>query len=225
MNTKAIQFLLLPLLACLANCSAPRIVVNTCRLDYTQYPLLPQARTSTVLRTVAFIVPGLHQQAIYGNYGGPGSKPGAPVDNMDEIFRRHDIAYLEGVTLEELYESDRLLVKRLEAIDPEELTWSQNLYRWRAIKFFTSDVSKRFGKPKDVRHGTKVRPIIIPGNRLEAEELWNWHGPDLCADGLQRSNEPHAHQAKPTSVIPDTDGSDRRALVPGRAGKFAGRRR
>ncbi len=225
MNPRTPGFLLLvPLVVLLAGCSTSRPVDNTYHLDYTQYPLLPQAPTSNVLRTISFIVPGLRQQAIYGNYGGPGSKPGPPVDNMDEIFRRHDISYFEGVTLAELYESDRLLVRRLRALDPKELGWSQNLYRWRAIKFFTSRLSERFGKPKDVRNGSKVRPIVIPGKRLEAERQWNWHGPDPCAD-ITISNEPHTHAA---GNLPPNAGTPPQAEPPARttmAGKFAGRRR
>lgn len=213
-------FLLAPLLAVLAGCTTSSPVDNTYQLNYSEYPHLPNAPTSVVLRTIANIIPGLRMQAIYGNYGGPGCKPGAPVDNMDEIFRRHDIAYFEGVTLEELYESDRLLVGRLQALDPEELSWAQNRYRRRAIKFFSSSMSERIGKPNDVRRGTRIPRIILPGNRLNAESQWDWHGPDPCADPTH-GKEPHTH---PPSAAPPAV-AEAEALVRLRAGKFAGRRR
>ena len=218
------RFLSLVLLGILASCSSPQPTRKTYALDYTTYPHLPQVPTSTVLRTVVTIVPGLRKQAIYGNYGGPGSKPGQPVDDMDELFRRHDIAYIEGVTLDELYESDRLLVQRLRALDPEDFNWSENLYRLRAIKFFTSPLSKRFGKPGDVRDGTRLRPVVIPGNRLEAESQWNWHGPDPCSDDALRNEPPRHGVAATAPPSPDETETNGLSTWP-KAVKFAGRRR
>lgn len=220
---KSHAFLLVPALAILAGCSTSRPVDNTYHLDYKEYPHLPSATTSIVLRTVANLIPGLRKQVIYGNYGGPGSKPGAPIDDMDEIFRRHDIAYFEGVTLDELYESDRLLVGRLRALDPEALSWSQNLYRWRAIKFFSSPLSGRIGKPNDVCKGTRIPRIITAGNRLEAESQWHWHGHDPCAD-FTLGKEPHTQTRSgtpPGAAPPRHRGNP----VGTKAGKFAGRRR
>ncbi len=186
------RFLLVPLLALAASCSTPR---GPYELDYTQYPKLPQAPTSSILRTVAYVVPGLKSKAIYGNYGGPGSKPGAPVDDMDEIFRRHDIAYFEGVTLDELRESDRTLIHRLKAIDPSGLSKKAAAYRDRAIRFFESATSKTFGKPRDVIEGRKKPLTVIPGKREDAEKLWQWRGTDPDASSGESATLPTAQKS------------------------------
>lgn len=166
------RFLLVPLIALLASCATSR---STYDLDYTQYPRLPG--TSAIFRTIARLTPGVKNKAFYGNYGGPGSKPGPPVDDMDEMFRRHDIAYFEGATLDELLASDALLVQRLKALDPASLSKEAAAYRARVIRFFESG-KRTFGKSRDVVGGRKRPFTVTPGHREEAEKLWPWHGPD-----------------------------------------------
>ncbi len=154
---RAVLLLIVPCV--FASCAAK--VYN---LDYRTYPELPELTMSKVLRKIAKVTPGLERKVFHGNYGGPGNNSGEPKDEMDELFRRHDIAYLEGHKRKELIASDNLLVAKLRSLDDSDMSKRVSAYRKRAIRFFRSPISHVLGKPLDVLFGLKKKPIIVPGN-------------------------------------------------------------
>ena len=101
------------------------------------------------------------EHVLYGNYGGPGCLGGVPTDELDEIFRQHDLSYLRGVKLSELIQADRDLIEKLEALDTSQLSPQAEAYRRRAIRYFQRPISRIVGKPPKVVFGIRDRPNII----------------------------------------------------------------
>ncbi|MGI9244819.1 MAG: hypothetical protein ACR2RV_28710, partial [Verrucomicrobiales bacterium] len=99
-------------LLCLTSCATKQH-----ELDLSEYPKLPSARI--VDRTRAYIMKSdrLRTLALWGNYGGPGCSGGRPIDEMDELFRQHDLSYNQGIKRRELIDSDKLLVAQLESLE------------------------------------------------------------------------------------------------------------
>ena len=82
--------------------------------------------------------------------------------SVDFGFRTdHDLAYLQGLTLEELIASDRLLISQLEALDTTNFSPQAEAYRQRAIGYFNQRISRIVGKPPDVVIGKKRKPVVI----------------------------------------------------------------
>lgn len=98
------------------------------------------------------------KKAFWGNYGGPGNRGGAPVDAMDEIFRRHDISYLEAMSYAETVKSDGVLVERLEALDEGAMSTEAKRFRRSAVRFFKSPMGKVLGKPISLILKTRRAP-------------------------------------------------------------------
>lgn len=136
-------------------------------LDLREYPDLPTARTSLVLRAIANSNQFLRSRGLWGNYGGPGDAGGAPIDALDEIFHQHDLAYLRGVEHHELLAADRRLISQLEALDPITIGPAADAYRRRAIRYFSRPISRVVGKPPNVLFGWKTRPAIIDTSNWE----------------------------------------------------------
>lgn len=142
--------------ACLCSCANKQH-----ELKLSEYPKLPSARI--VDRTRACILKNerLKERALWGNYGGPGCAGGQPIDAMDELFRQHDLSYLQGIRRRELIESDRRLILQLEALEQDPLSPGAEAYRQRAINYFESPLSRVIGKPPNVIFGLKTRPAVI----------------------------------------------------------------
>lgn len=132
------------------------------------YPKLPVLPASKVYRRVLKAIPYTRTKAFHGNYGGSGNSGGAPVDRMDEMFRRHDILYIHANTMHERLTADRELVASLQRIDPEKLDDQAKSYRERAISFFSSPGSRIIGKPLA---GWFARPKSS-ASRLRSERLF-----------------------------------------------------
>lgn len=128
---------------------------------------------SLVLHGISEAIPPIEAKAYYGTYGGPGNHAGKPIDLMDEYFRRHDVAYLEGYKYRQLREADRVLVSRLGTVDESTLTPFGKIYRKRAMHYFSSPISKILGKPLNVILGLRKKPIVIPGNKEEANAAFD----------------------------------------------------
>lgn len=156
--SKTHRFLVLVATAVLSSCSA-----KVLHIDYYAYPQLPELTSSKFLKKLAMSSPKLEAKAFYGNYGGPGNKAGKPVDAMDELFWLHDIAYLESYKYRQMRQADIDLIAGLEKVDSSKLTPGGELYRLRAIDYFSSPVSRVVGKPISVILGLKKKPIITPG--------------------------------------------------------------
>ena len=130
-------------------------------LNLSEYPDLPSEPLTHATRAVIKSNKFMRTRGIWGKYGGPGSEDGPPIDAMDEYFRQHDLAYLQGTTLDELIASDRLLISQLEGLDPTELSPEANQFRLGAIDYFERPISRILGKPSDVLFRVKRRPVII----------------------------------------------------------------
>ncbi|NIP96956.1 MAG: hypothetical protein GWO24_27390, partial [Akkermansiaceae bacterium] len=78
------------------------------------------------------------RKSFYGNYGGPGNKGGPPQDEMDELFRRHDIVYYLSRAKGTMRVADEELISGLQSCNPAKLDEDGKEYRERAIGFFQS---------------------------------------------------------------------------------------
>ena len=92
---------------------------------------------------------------------------------MDEFFRQHDLAYLQGVKCKELITADKALISQLETLDPSHLSPEADVFRRRAIGFFKRPISRVVGKPPDVLFGWKDSPVIIDTSDDAASALGN----------------------------------------------------
>ena len=129
-------------------------------LDYESYPKLPMTFAVKSLRFVAKN-PLTRDAAFWGNYGGPGNNGGKPVDEMDEYFRQHDIAYLEASKMEDTHVADRKLIGELDVVEEDALSKTGRKFRKRAIGYFSSPISKTLGKPLGLVLGTRKGPIAV----------------------------------------------------------------
>ena len=79
----------------------------------------------------------------YGNYGGPGYSEGVfgppelplvpPADDLDRLFRRHDVASAEADTAEEQAAADLRLLKQILRFEPGDLDAEGSLYGGLAV--------------------------------------------------------------------------------------------
>ena len=154
------------------NWRAPSVALLTCllasscatrqfELNLSEYPNLPSAPLTHAMRAVVDSNDFMRTRALWGNYGGPGSIGGPPTDAMDAYFLEHDLAYLQGITRQELIAADQVLIEQLEALDPSELSPEADRFRLGAIRYFSKPLSRVVGKPPDVLFGCKDRPTVI----------------------------------------------------------------
>ena len=148
------------LLISLAACSSGK-QSEQLRLVRSDYPALPASSFAAKLRARASLDDEIDIKFFWGNYGGPGSLGGEPVDEMDWLFYAHDVSYLDGVKLRELRASDRKLIRELKDMDPDTLSTRGRLYRRRAMLYFRLPFSRWVGKPPDVIFRTKRQPSVI----------------------------------------------------------------
>ena len=130
---------MIAVIATLSGCSRKTKV-----LDYSQYPKLPMTVGTKSFRLLTR-TPLTRDRIYWGRYGGPGNRGGEPIDALDEIFRKHDIAYCESETREDVKKADELMIEELVALD--DLDPKAEKFRDRAVKFFTSPISQIIGKP------------------------------------------------------------------------------
>lgn len=128
-------------------------------------------------------MPGNKHRYHYGNWGGPGAEGGEPVDEMDELFRRHDISYDLVHSLGRMRLSDELLVHYLVTkVDPSDLTEHGKLYRQQAITYFRSPLSRTLGKPMRSFFVRKEHPEGLFAEDGSLEEFFN---PEVPAERLR----------------------------------------
>lgn len=108
---------------------------------------LPQRVSTSAYRTIFKAIPYTRERAFHGNYGGSGNRGGFPTDAMDELFRRHDIVYMDTRTLPQMAAADKALVELLKELDPGTMDEDARAYRDRAISFMESPISNVIGKP------------------------------------------------------------------------------
>ena len=95
MHQSRSQFLRALAKIALTGCFAAMTVscVSHKAVDYRAYEKMPMKPSSAINRAVLKSNPYTSKRAFYGNYGGSGNCGKAPLDDMDELFRRHDIVY------------------------------------------------------------------------------------------------------------------------------------
>lgn len=117
------------------------------KIDYRGYEKLSRKGSVHLWRKLSEVTPGVRSLAFYGNWGGPGSSGGKPIDWLDEGFRRHDIVYFHSFSRRNFQAADEALIGWLENGDALALDGEGRAYRIRSIKFFRSRLAATFGKP------------------------------------------------------------------------------
>lgn len=115
--------------------------------DYATYAKIPDGTTSLIYRAVLKSIPYTRERAFRGNYAGSGNVGGLPVDEMDAIYRIHDIVYVEAESAKTLRWADDACIEALARIDTRRLTPADIEYRDRAAAFFKNKTFGWMGKP------------------------------------------------------------------------------
>ena len=115
--------------------------------DYSQYRQIPDTPTSYVFRKVQKAIPYTRDRAFWGRWAGSGCEGGKPVDEMDEIFRRHDIVYAEARTLQTMKWADAACVEALQKLDTGGMSPEAIAFRNRSASFFSNRRYAFVGKP------------------------------------------------------------------------------
>ena len=157
MKTKHLPSLLAALIslpACAANREVPfrpspgsPFTGKLARYDYTTYEKIPDRPTSIAYRTVLKTFPSIRKKAFWGNWAGSGCAGGVPVDEMDEVFRRHDIAYAEASTLRTMQWADEACVEALRRLDQSKMSPEALDFYQRSSAFFANQRLTLVGKP------------------------------------------------------------------------------
>ncbi|GAA5479084.1 hypothetical protein [Haloferula helveola] len=144
-------------------------------VDHRQHEKTPDHASTKIWRGLAKSNGWSSERAFYGNWGGPGNRGGKPVDEMDEMFRRHDIVYYEARSGCCLRAADRALAEALKSIDTSELDRDALAFRERAIRFFESPWSRVVGKPMSYH----VRMTEPDWSRFDSsQEVFAFFDPD-----------------------------------------------
>lgn len=146
----------------LVSCASSNLV----HLDYQNFQKTPDKTSSKITRIVCKSNPYTNKRSFYGKWGGSGNRGGEPVDQMDELFRRHDLVYYLCRCKKNLRAADEALVEGLENLNPEPLTSRGNKFRTRAISFMGSPWASFLGKPMSARFHQRE----ISGNYFHSPE-------------------------------------------------------
>jgi len=117
------------------------------RRDYSQYEQIPDTPTSAAYRKVLKAIPYTRERAFWGRWAGSGCEGGKPVDDMDEIFRRHDIVYGEARSLRTMKWADAACVEALQKLDTCGMSPEAIAFRDRSSAFFANRRYAFVGKP------------------------------------------------------------------------------
>ena len=120
------------------------------RYDYTTYAKIPDTPTSAVYRFVMKAIPYTRDNGFYANWAGNGCCGGLPVDLVDEIFRRHDVAYAEVRTLRTMQLADDAAMEALKKLDRSKLCPEALAFMDRSQSFFSKRALTLVGKPISV---------------------------------------------------------------------------
>lgn len=117
------------------------------RRDYSQCEAIPNTPTSYVFRKVQKAIPYTRDRAFWGRWAGSGCAGGTPVDEMDEIFRRHDIVYGEARSLRTMKWADAACVEALQKLDTAGMSPEGIAFLKRSSSFFSDRRFTLVGKP------------------------------------------------------------------------------
>lgn len=115
--------------------------------DYSTFAKIPDKPTSIAYRLVLQTIPYTRERAFWGQWGGCGNRGGKPVDEMDEIFWKHDVVYAEARSIRTMKLADEACVAALAKLDTKSMSDDALEFHNRSIKFFTSRFSTVVGKP------------------------------------------------------------------------------
>lgn len=115
--------------------------------DYSTFAKIPDKPTSIAYRLVLQTIPYTRERAFWGQWGGCGNRGGKPVDEMDEIFWKHDVVYAEARSIRTMKLADEACVAALAKLDTESMSDEALEFHKRSTKFFTSRLSTVVGKP------------------------------------------------------------------------------
>jgi hypothetical protein len=113
------------------------------RYDYSDYSRIPDTLTSFTFRSILKTIPYTSKRAFWGNWAGSGNRGGLPVDIVDEIYRRHDIAYTEADTARTMRWADDACIAALAKLN---LTGEEKIFCDRACAFFQDKTWSWMGK-------------------------------------------------------------------------------
>lgn len=114
---------------------------------YDQYPNIPDRPVSGLIRNLVKDNPWLDKHIFYGRYGGFGDSGGLPVDDLDEVFRRHDIVYNEVRSFRALCWSDDAAAVAIARVNPQRLSPAGQDFQRRSHEFFVTPCWRWVGKP------------------------------------------------------------------------------
>src|SRR5436190_92924 len=117
------------------------------RRDYSLYAPIPDTPTSYAFRKVQKAIPYTRERAFWGRWAGSGGEGGKPVDEMDEIFRRHDIVYAEARSLRTMQWADAACVEALQKLDTSTMSPEGIAFLKRSSSFFSNRRLTLVGKP------------------------------------------------------------------------------
>ncbi len=163
-------------------------------IDWENFERHPESPLRNLSAAVVKAIPGLKKMVFYGNWGGIGNKGGKPIDAMDELFRRHDAVYCLGTSAPVVRESDAQLVFYLREIDPCTLSRHGAKYRKRAIRFFSSPMSKVVAKPVPSLFRKREKPNSVFPNPRKVIEFFKPHSPGMPDVKKKSGSSKHRHK-------------------------------
>lgn len=117
------------------------------RQDYATYAHIRDTLTCWTYRFILKAIPYTRTRAFWGQYAGSGCASGRPKDEMDEIFRRHDIAYGEARSLRTMQWADAACVEALRKLNTRKMSPEAIAFRDRSATFFSRRALTLVGKP------------------------------------------------------------------------------
>lgn len=183
MKTKRLLITCAATLLCLPACATKREVPfraspgapftdKMARYDYSTYDKIPVTPTSAVYRAVLKAFPYTRGKAFHGKWAGNGCCGGRPVDAVDEIFRRHDIAYAEARTLRTMQLADDATIEALKKLDPRCLSPEALEFRERSVSFFSKRALTLVGKPVSVLWRFRESPDCPVRTKADMQALF-----------------------------------------------------
>ena len=159
------------------------------RRDYSQYTHVPDTPTNLIYRAILKTVPCTRHKAFWGRWAGSGCASGPPVDDMDEIFRRHDIVYGEARSLHTMQWADAACVAALRRLDTRRMSAEALAYRDRSIAFFSNPRLTLVGKPVSSWFISREDPGCPVMTEREVWEVFGLQPPSR--DGLRTPASRH----------------------------------
>ena len=172
------------------------------RQDYATYAHIRDTPTCWTYRFILKAIPYTRTRAFWGNYAGSGCASGRPKDEMDEIFRRHDVAYDEARSLRTMQWADAACVEALRKLDTRKMSPTAIAFRDRSASFFSSRALTLVGKPVSsylIARESKDCPFQC---EADVRELFGLEKAPAATPAARRHTKPQAATQLLTSAKP-----------------------